>query len=301
MNTLAVQERAPTIEERIEGKIDKGIAGSLAINDSAGGLAFANVEQVMEFAKMMSVAQIAIPKHLRGNPGACLGVCIQAVEWRMSPFAVANKSYSVNDRLAYEAQLIQAVILQRAPIKGRLKVEYTGTGENRVCRVWAELREQDGGGIVEYVSPLFGRITPKNSPLWKTDPDQQLFYYSARSLARRHFPDVILGVYARDEIEDSRPAHVGPDRAKDVTPLAERLAARAVPSEGFNPAFVEAETSGADPVETIDHETGEVMQGDAPAAEIDAPAVEPPAPDLPEDDSFPGDLPSRSARSRGNS
>jgi RecT family len=147
---------------------------------------------------------------------------IQAIEWRLSPYAVANKSYSVNDRLAFESQLIQAVILQRAPIKGRLKVEYTGEGAARVCRVWAELK--DTGEIVEYYSPPFAKITPKNSPLWVSDPDQQQFYYSARALCRRHFPDVLLGIYARDELEDS--PRIGPDRARDVTPaktIAEKL------------------------------------------------------------------------------
>jgi len=203
-------------EEKIAGRIDQNASRELAVSDAAGGLAFANVSQVMEFAKMMAVASIAVPKHLRANPGACMAVCIQAIEWRMSPYAVANKSYSVNDRLAYEAQLVQAVILQRAPIKGRIKVEYQGTGDKRVCRVWAELKDEPGE-IVEYTSPEFGKITPKNSPLWKSDPDQQQFYYSVRAMCRRHFPDVLLGVYAKDEIEDTQ-QHIGPDRAKDVTP-----------------------------------------------------------------------------------
>jgi hypothetical protein len=234
-----------TIEDRIAGKIDHDTSRALAVSDQAGGLVFANMEQIMEFAKMMSVAGVAVPAHLRAKPGACLGVVMQAVEWRMSPFAVANKSYSVNDRLAYEAQLVHAVVLQRAPIKGRPKVEYTGEAGKRRCRVWVQLRDEDGGETVEYTSPEFEKITPKNSPLWKTDPDQQLFYFSARSLARRHFPDVILGVYARDEIEDARPQHVGPDRARDVTPLAERLAARERPQAGFNADFVHTETGGA--------------------------------------------------------
>lgn len=215
-----------TIEDRIAARIDHGVTGSLALaTNRTGGLAFANMGQVMEFAKTMAVAQIAIPKHLRGNPGACLGICIQAVEWEMSPFAVANKSYSVNDRLAYEAQLIAAVILRRAPIKGRFKVEFKGEGAARVCRVWANLREE--GETVEYVSPPFGSINPKNSPLWKTDPDQQQFYYSCRALCRRHFPDVLLGVYAVDEYE---PPLVDGSNVRDVTPkrnLSEKLDALA--------------------------------------------------------------------------
>lgn len=65
-------------------------------------------------------------------------------------------------------------------------------------------------------------LQPKNSPLWKADPDQQHFYYSGRAMCRRHFPDVLLGVYARDEMEDS--PRVAAERNAAVSPL--RLADR---------------------------------------------------------------------------
>lgn len=204
-------QEVTTIEDRIEGRIDKVVTGALTVSDRAGGLVFTSASEAMEMAKMMSISGVAVPKHLRGNPGACLAIVIQSVEWRLSCYAVANKSYSVNDRLAYESQLIQAVILQRAPIIGRFKVEYDGDGENRRCRVWAVLK--DTKETVEYTSPPFARIQPKNSPLWKSDPDQQQFYYSGRALCRRHFPDVLLGVYARDEIEER-----DPEDARDITP-----------------------------------------------------------------------------------
>lgn len=164
---------------------------------------FANMTDIMEFAKIMSVSQVAVPKHLRENPGACLAVVIQASEWQMSPFAVANKSYSVNDRLAYESQLVSAVILRRAPIKSRFRYEFKGEGDKRVCTV--SVTTTDGDEIT-HSSPMFGLINPKNSPLWKSDPDQQLGYHTARSMCRRHFPDVLLGVYTMDEMQDAPPA-----------------------------------------------------------------------------------------------
>jgi hypothetical protein len=214
-----------TIEEKIAARIDQSSVRDIAVSSPKGGLSFDNASQAMDFARMMAVSSVAVPKHLRGNPGACLAVVIQAIEWRLSPYAVANKSYSVNDRLAFESQLIQAVILQRAPIKGRFKVHYSGDGDARVCHVSAELKD---GELVDYTSPPFGAILPKNSPLWKNDPDQQFYYYSARALCRRHFPDVLLGIYARDELEDE--PRIGPDRARDVTPaksIGEKLDALA--------------------------------------------------------------------------
>lgn len=215
-----------TAERRIAERVDPGIANQIAISDTAGGVAFRDAGEVMEFAKMMSVASGGIREHLRSNPGACLAILTQALEWGLSPFAVANKSYFVNNQIAFESQLVQAVILKRAPIKGRIKFEYSGAGQDRACRAWARLREEDE--VVEYQSPKLKDIKPQNSPLWKNDPDQQLAYFSGRSLCRRHFPDVILGIYDREEIDDA--PRIGPERARDVTPprnLANKLDALA--------------------------------------------------------------------------
>ena len=257
------------IVERIAERIDPVRAGALAITGGAGGVAFRDMGAVMEFAKMMAVADIGIPKHLRGNPGACLAVTVQAIEWGITPFQAANKSYSVNDRLGYESQLIHAVILARAPIRGRLKCEYSGDGPTRKCRVWAELR--DGSGeVVSYESPVFAAIKVKNSPLWTGDPDQQFFYFSSRAFARRHFPDVLLGVYARDELEDS-PALIEPPRTGRDR-LAERLGAgKEAATSGFNAGFVKSEIAKTG--EAFDQETGEILSAEDQAreqAEVDA-------------------------------
>lgn len=208
--------------ERIEAKLDKTVAGAVAISDSVGGVLFTSMAEVMEFAKLLSLAGTAVPKHLRGNPGGCLAVTIQALEWRMSPVAVANKSYEVNDRIAYEAQLIHAVIEARAPLKGRLRGTYTGEGVERSCTVTGHMKGELEP--LEYTSPTIAKIKVKNSPLWTADPDQQLWYYATRSWARRYCPDVLLGIYGEDELRDS-------ENIKDITPettgLKNRLSKKA--------------------------------------------------------------------------
>lgn len=199
--------------ERIEQKIDRAVAGAVAVSDNIGGLMFKDMSEVMEFAKLMAVSGTAVPPHCRANPGVCLAICIQALEWRSSPFAVANKSYEVNNRLSYESQLVHAIIEQRAPITGRLRHRYEGEGDTRVCIVWGTARGDKEA--LEYKSPEFGKITPKNSPLWKTKPDLQLYYNASRDWCRVYFPDVLLGIYTEDELRD---AAQGPEYAKDITP-----------------------------------------------------------------------------------
>jgi hypothetical protein len=65
--------------------LDKTRAGQVAVTRAAGGVSFASALEVMEFAKLMAVADKAVPRHLRNNAGACLRIVFQAVEWQMSP------------------------------------------------------------------------------------------------------------------------------------------------------------------------------------------------------------------------
>lgn len=228
--------------ERIEQKIDRVAAGGIAVTDSLGGVTFRDMSQLLEFAKLMSVSQTAVPKHLRGNPGACLAICVQAVEWKMSPFSVANQSYEVNDRIAYQSMLIHAVVEARAPLKERLRRKYEGEGDTLTCTVIGHFKGESTP--LEYTSPQMGKITVKNSPLWKSDPRQQLWYYSVRAWARGHCPDVLLGIYADDELDDE----IGPDRARDITPkpdIAARLTGKKDGDRGFDAAHVAAHTTAA--------------------------------------------------------
>jgi len=250
---------------RIEERLDRVAAGNTAVSDQLGGIVFQNMTEVMEFSKLMACAGNAVPKHLQGNPGMCLAVCVQALEWRFSPFAVANKSYEVQGRLCFESQLVHALIEQRAPIRGRLQHKFEGEGDDRKCIVTAILRET--GEAMEYTSPPISKITPKNSPLWKTKPDLQLYYNTSRDFCRAYFPDVLLGVYAQDELRD----HVGPDNAKDVSKpdVASRL--RGNKGRGFSQQHVESASRGG-VIETASEPDSNSSLAHPPA-ETDTPAT----------------------------
>lgn len=177
--------------------------------------------EVVAFARVMATAGAAIPQFLRGSAGDCLAVSLRALRWGMDPFAVASQTYKVKDIIAYEAQILSAVVNTRANLKERPLVEYKGEGDTRQCIVTMVFKT---GEVRVYESPVFLLIQPKNSPLWKSDPDQQLSYYSIRAAARRYCPEVLLGVMDREEAASDM---------VNVTPagsgLAERLAAEATP------------------------------------------------------------------------
>ena len=267
-------------------------------SDKGAKIAPENLAEVVRFSEVMSNGGVALPQHLRGNAGACMAVALQALEWEMNPFAVAQKSYVVNGIIAYEAQLIAAVVNTRSGIEGRLKYRYEGNGDDLVCFVTGKI----DGEELEYESPRKGDIKPQNSPLWKNDPKQQLGYFSARAWARRHTPEVILGVYDREEAQN----FTGPDNARDVTPkvpLTQRLAeANAAQSgEGFDEDHVLNETQPLIDGEAEDvveeQETGEEAgqtSATADAPEDDGlPSVDASGAEISPEDGFPGDLPSQ--------
>jgi hypothetical protein len=196
------------------------------------------VDQAMEVAKMMAIAKQAVPQHLRNEPGICLAIVMQAKEWEMTPYAVARKSYVVGDTLAYESQLIHAVIEARAPIKTRLNCRYEGEGLSRKCIVVGIFKGDTDPR--EYVSPQIKDIRVKNSPLWTSDPDQQLFYYSSRAWCRKWCPDVLHGIYAPDEVA------LGSENARVIhNPLQDDAEIGGKPIDGIPPKTIHDELSQA--------------------------------------------------------
>lgn len=180
----------------------------------------AAMQNMVAFADFMCKAVITVPKHLQGNSGDCLAVTMQAMQWGMNPFAVAQKTHPINGVLGYEAQLVNAVIITKAPIIGRPDYEWFGDWsevDGKTCkahdvgvRTWVTIKGESEPRILEVAFSQVGSV--RNSPLWVNDPKQQIAYLAIKKLARLHFPDVILGVYTEDELQD----HASP--VVDVTP-----------------------------------------------------------------------------------
>ncbi|HQV24057.1 MAG TPA: recombinase RecT, partial [Agitococcus sp.] len=177
-----------------------------------------SMDKMLKFSQMMATSKITIPKHLQGNTGDCFAIVMQAMQWGMNPFAVAQKTHLVNGVLGYEAQLVNAVINSRAPITTRLNYEWFGDWSN----VNGKTSNADDVGVIVSAT-MQGESEPRtlsvsmaqvgnvrNSPLWVNDPRQQLAYLATKRWSRLYCPDVILGVYTADEFEEA-------SEPKDVT------------------------------------------------------------------------------------
>ena len=86
------------------------------------------LQRIQDFSKIMASGGATVPKHLQGNSADCMAVTMQAFQWGMNPFAVAQKTHLVNGTLGYEAQLVNAVIVSSGAIIGKFNYEYIGNG-----------------------------------------------------------------------------------------------------------------------------------------------------------------------------
>lgn len=178
------------------------------------------MSKLMRMAEIMASSTVTVPKHLHKQVGDCFAVCVQAMQWSMNPFSVAQKTHVVNGTLGYEAQLVNAVIITRAPVKGRLKFDFYGDwtkvngkedkSSERGVVVSATFKGEEEPRELNLGMHQVGNV--RNSPNWMADPRQQLAYLAIKRWSRLYCPDVILGVYTPDEIEPETPA---PER--DVT------------------------------------------------------------------------------------
>lgn len=159
------------------------------------------LQSLITFAKMMAESTISVPDHLRGKPSDCLAIAMQAAQWGMNPFQVAQKTHIVSGKLGYEAQLVNAVVQASGQIRGGFKYEFSGEGEKLQCRVGAVLRGDTDVTWGEWLA--IAAVTTKNSPLWKTNPKQQLAYLQTKNWSRLYCPGAILGIYSDDELIDA--------------------------------------------------------------------------------------------------
>lgn len=217
------------------------MSNELVLNKDAGTAAAIfspdGLDKLLRFAEVMAKGNVTVPSHLVGKPADCMAVAMQAAQWGMNPFAVAQKTHVVSGTLGYEAQLVNAVITTMSPTKDRINYEWFGPWEGVIgkfvektsqkgnkyiapdwtlkdekgcgVRVWATMKGEDKPRELEL---LLSQAQVRNSTLWASDPKQQLAYLAVKRWSRLHCPDVIMGVYTPDELAESN----RPER--DITP-----------------------------------------------------------------------------------
>lgn len=251
------------------------------IHGSVNQLIFsdARMDRMMRMAEILAKGKVTVPTHLQNNVGDCMAIVLQAAQWNMDPFAVAQKTHLVSGKLGYEAQLINAVVITRAPVTGRPQYEWFGDWDRVIgkfkektsqkgetyrvpgwtleeekglgVRVWMTMRGESEPRVLEL---LLTQATVRNSTLWAGDPKQQLAYLAIKRWARLYCPDVLLGVYSADELEAPEAIETLETPAPQQQTKIDALKRRLRPTEVAPDSHVQAA-----PPPGVDAETGEVL------------------------------------------
>jgi len=218
------------------------------VSNEAGALILdkGSIDNMLRVAELMATSKVTIPAHLRNSPGDCMAIVMQAMQWGMNPFSIAQKTHlSQGGALGYEAQLVNAVIVASGALRGQPEFDFIGDWSKILGKV--EERKSDKGGkyyVATYskeaedglgvicratlrgenapreITVMMSQCYPRFSTQWATDPQQQITYVAVRKFGRRYAPGAILGVYTPEELEESQPREI------DITPRGESQEAK---------------------------------------------------------------------------
>ncbi len=141
--------------------------------------------QLQAFAGLMAQSVVTVPAHLAGKPADCMAIVMQAMQWGMNPYAVAQKTHLVNGQLGYEAQLVNAVITSSSAIHGRFHYRYGGDWTR--CTKTREISREKTGKNGKYTVTeriATGLMKTKKGSTLKSEP---FFAVKVKSPGINHF------------------------------------------------------------------------------------------------------------------
>lgn len=159
----------------------------------------------MQMADALSKSTI-IPRDYQGNPSNCLIAVEMSSRMNASPMMVMQHLFVVNGRPAWSSQWIVAMINQSRKYKTELQYEFGNDPADGglSCYAWAidqQGHRVEGPKITMKMAEAEGWLN-KNGSKWKTMPQVMIQYRAASFFGRKNCPDMIMGIYSREEVLD---------------------------------------------------------------------------------------------------
>lgn len=146
-----------------------------------------------------------VPKEFQNNANNALIAIEMASRLRTSPLMVMQHLYVVYGRPSWSAQYVIAMINGSGKYDMELQFEEVAdkSGEPYSCMCWTE---KDGrkvtGPVVTMDLAKDEGWYDKNGSKWKTMPQMMLRYRAASFFGRMNCPDLMMGMYTREEVEE---------------------------------------------------------------------------------------------------
>lgn len=227
--------------------------GALSIFNNA-----TSFELACRMAGSLSKSTI-VPKEYQGNANNSLIAIEMANRIGTSPLIVMQNLDVIYGRPAWRSQYIISMI--NGSGKYDIELQYDEkqdkNGKPFSCQCWTEKagRKVTGPVIDMDMAKAEGWID-KSGSKWKTMPQIMLRYRAASFFGRMNCPELIMGIYSREEVVE-----IGPDDYK-VADVAEKVKQDVTENANSVP-FEQAAIEQKQPAKTVADVTGDAKQKDA--------------------------------------
>lgn len=183
-----------------------------------------NLETKLKFCKLL-IESATIPAHFK-SAGAVLAVILRGQEFGFTPIRSLELIDFINGRATLRAAALQAIAMQAGGVFEVLEESA------RACTIKARRPDKKWEQVFTFTMEQAAVMGLAGKDNWKRMPQFMLYARCVSVLCRRGWPDVIGGLYSREELEDGPAALVVPAEAiEGETPTVE---------EGIEPPKTEA-------------------------------------------------------------
>ena len=159
-----------------------------------------------------------VPQQFQNNPANCLIALEQSNRLNISPMAVMQNLYIVQGKPSFSSSFIIGLINASGKYDMELQFdEEEKDGKPYACTCWTEKdgRKVTGIKITMDMAEKEG-WSKKNGSKWVTIPQVMLRYRAASFFARMNCPELSIGLYSKEELDDFTPIKKGKATLNDV-------------------------------------------------------------------------------------
>jgi hypothetical protein len=170
-----------------------------------------------QMAKGLSQSTL-VPQQFQNNPANCLIALEQSNRLNISPMAVMQNLYIVQGKPSFSSSFIIGLINASGKYDMELQFdEEEKDGKPYACTCWTEKdgRKVTGIKITMDMAEKEG-WSKKNGSKWITIPQVMLRYRAASFFARMNCPELSIGLYSKEELDDFTPIKKSKASLNDV-------------------------------------------------------------------------------------
>lgn len=244
----------------------------LALNPAYQTMKMFELQQRMA---QMYVQSTIVPDTYRGNIGNCAIAIDMAQRMHANPLMVMQNLYIVHGQPSWSSKFLIACINSSGRFTP-LRYQFFGKRGTMqyACRAYAyeksDREHKDalcGIWVTMEMAQKEGWMS-KNGSKWATMPDQMLVYRAAAFWQRAYAPEISMGFYTKEELED---AVVVEEIVTPTAPATDEEPAPAIddaPVMDNEPVTADANLSAAPTTDTEQQAAGNAAPSAAPAASI---------------------------------